>query len=60
MTQQSRLFDTEPEPWQLDDQGDWIAARIVFAEPPFGPYDYLVPGELEQSLQIGARVRQGT
>jgi primosomal protein N' (replication factor Y) len=57
MTQQSRLFDTEPEPWQLDDQGDWIAARIVFAEPPFGPYDYLVPGELEQSLQVGARVR---
>ncbi len=57
MTQQNRLFDTEPEPWQLDDQGDWIAARIVFAEPPFGPYDYLVPGELEQALQIGARVR---
>jgi len=57
MSQQSRLFDTEPEPWQLDDQGDWIAARVVFSEPPHGPYDYLVPGEMEQSLHVGARVR---
>jgi primosomal protein N' (replication factor Y) len=57
MSKQNNLFDTEPEPWQLDDQGDWIAARVVFAEPPFGPFDYLIPGELERSLEVGMRVR---
>ena len=57
MSQQNNLFDTEPEPWQLDDQGDWIGARVAFAEPPFGPYDYLVPGEIERSLEVGMRVR---
>ncbi len=54
---QQTLFDTQPEPWQLDDQGDWLAARVALAEPPFGPYDYLVPGNLERRLAIGCRVR---
>ena len=54
--QQSSLFDTQPDPWQLDDQDDWLAARIVFAAPPFGPYDYSIPTELESSVQKGVRV----
>ncbi len=54
---QSRLFDSEPDPWNLDDQEDWNAARIVFADPPFGPYDYSIPPELQARLKPGFRVR---
>ncbi len=54
--QQHQLFDTQPQPWQLDDQDDWLAARIVFSEKPFGPYDYKIPGEFEAALKPGMRV----
>ena len=53
---QTSLFETQPDPWQLDDQDDWLAARIVFADPPFGPYDYSIPGELEGTVKKGVRV----
>ncbi len=53
---QPTLFDTAPEPWELDDQGDWLAARVVFAEPPFGPYDYSIPADQESAIAIGKRV----
>ena len=53
---QKSLFNTEPDPWQLDDQDDWLAARIVFAAPPFGPYDYSIPTELESAVKKGVRV----
>lgn len=56
MEQQPSLFNTEPQPWNLDDQDDWLAARVAFAVPPFGPYDYAVPTELESKLQLGMRV----
>jgi len=46
MSQQQALFNTEPAPWSLDDQADWLAARVVFAQRPYGPYDYSVPDEL--------------
>ncbi|MEZ6096104.1 MAG: primosomal protein N' [Pirellulaceae bacterium] len=54
--QQRSLFDTAPEPWVIDDQGDWLAARVVFAEPPFGPYDYSIPPELEGAVSVGKRL----
>jgi primosomal protein N' (replication factor Y) len=53
---QQSLFDTSPEPWEIDDQGDWLAARVVFAEPPYGPYDYSVPNELESQVAVGKRL----
>ncbi len=56
MDKQSSLFNTDPQPWNLDDQDDWFATRVVFAGAPFGPYDYSVPAELEKKLQIGKRV----
>ena len=56
MDEQQNLFETEPEPWQLDDQDDWLAARIVFSDQPFGPYDYSVPAEIESIIQPGVRV----
>jgi primosomal protein N' (replication factor Y) len=56
MDNQPSLFNTEPEPWNLDDHDDWLAARIAFAGAPFGPYDYSIPAELESSVQLGIRV----
>ncbi len=54
--QQPSLFDTTPEPWVIDDQGDWLAARVVFAAPPFGPYDYSIPVEFEAAVGVGKRL----
>ncbi|MDG1874649.1 MAG: primosomal protein N' [Mariniblastus sp.] len=56
MDQQS-LFNVQPQPWQLDDQDDWLAARIVFSGAPFGPYDYSIPAKLESSVKPGVRVQ---
>ena len=55
MDQQS-LFNTEPQPWQLDDQDDWLVARIVFSGAPYGPYDYSIPASLETSVKPGVRI----
>ena len=56
MDNQQSLFDTEPEPWQLDNEDDWLAARIAFSDAPYGPYDYSIPSELEKQLKPGVRV----
>ncbi|MEM9942185.1 MAG: hypothetical protein AAF939_11410, partial [Planctomycetota bacterium] len=53
---QPSLFNVQPQPWQLDDQDDWLAARVVFAATPYGPYDYSIPSELEKSVKKGVRV----
>ncbi len=55
MDQQS-LFNKAPQPWQLDDQDDWLAARVAFSEAPYGPYDYSIPAELETAIKPGIRV----
>jgi primosomal protein N' (replication factor Y) len=56
MTQQN-LFDLSLPPWELDAQSECRAARVVFAEPPFGPLHYLVPDQLSTQLQPGSRVK---
>lgn len=56
MTKQQALFDKQPDPWSLDDQADWCAARIVFSRRPYGPYDYEVPADLRGKLTAGQRV----
>ena len=56
MNEQQNLFETEPQPWQLDDQDDWLAARVAFAEAPYGPYDYSIPTQLEPNIRPGVRV----
>lgn len=56
MDNQPSLFNTEPQPWNLDDQDDWLAARIVFANPPYGPYDYSIAYNHESRLRPGMRV----
>ena len=57
MAKQQDLFETQPQPWTIDDQDDWIAARIVFSGPPYGPYDYKIPSELESKTKAGVRVK---
>jgi primosomal protein N' (replication factor Y) len=54
--QQQSLFDDDPAPWELDSQEDRLIATVVFAEPPHGPFDYLIPDALME-LQPGGRVR---
>jgi primosomal protein N' (replication factor Y) len=56
MDKQPSLFDTAPQPWNLDDQDDWLAARIAFADAPFGPYDYSIPADLESKIRPGIKV----
>lgn len=54
---QSTLFDTAPHPWELDASQEQLAASVVFAEPPHGPYDYAVPPGLAAKLRPGQRVQ---
>lgn len=54
--EQNSLFETEPQPWNLDDQDDWLAARIALPDQPYGPYDYAIPAELESAVKPGVRI----
>ena len=54
--QQQNLFETQPEPWQLDDLEDLLVARVVLSEAPYGPYDYRIPPELESAIRPGMRL----
>jgi primosomal protein N' (replication factor Y) (superfamily II helicase) len=56
-SRQSTLFDPQPEPWQLDATEEVLAATVVFAEQPHGPYDYSVPPSLAAKLKPGQRVQ---
>jgi len=46
----------QPQPWQLDDQDDWLVARIAFSGAPYGPYDYSIPANLETAVKPGVRI----
>ncbi|NLE39001.1 MAG: DEAD/DEAH box helicase family protein, partial [Pirellulaceae bacterium] len=55
---QRNLFDfDEPAPWDEDDQTERTVATVVFAEGPPGEFDYAVPDELVELVEIGRRVR---
>ena len=56
MAKQQDLFDTRPPQWTLDDQPNWMVARVVFAQAPHGPYDYLVPENFQQTVRPGMRL----
>src|SRR6266487_1859105 len=51
------IFDAEPDPWELDATHEELAATVVFAEQPHGPYDYGVPPSLAAKLKPGQRVQ---
>ncbi|RIK81929.1 MAG: primosomal protein N' [Planctomycetota bacterium] len=53
---QPTLFDTDPAPWDVDDAGDRLVARVVVPVGPAKPLDYLVPAGLREQLEVGRRV----
>ena len=56
-SRQSTLFDASPDPWELDSTHEALAATVVFAEQPHGPYNYAVPASLAAKLKPGQRVQ---
>jgi primosomal protein N' (replication factor Y) (superfamily II helicase) len=54
--QQRSLFDTDPEPWEADDQAEQLVAGIVLATGPAQEFDYLVPDALRDQVEAGRRV----
>src|SRR5687768_12990410 len=54
---QQSLFDSSPDPWEIDDADEQLAASVVFAEQPHGPFDYRVPESVRARLVPGQRVR---
>ncbi len=54
--EQRDLFDKRPPPWELDAQQELCVAAVVFADVPFGPYDYEVPDALRAGVRPGVRV----
>ena len=54
---QKSLFDTAPEPWELDAAADRLVVTVVLPETPYGPYDYTVPESLRELVEPGRRVR---
>ncbi len=57
MPKQQNLFDTEPEPWEDDDQSEQLVAAVVLREGPAKALDYLVPDAIRDRLEPGCRVR---
>ena len=53
---QRSLFETEPEPWEADDQAEQLVAGIVLAAGPAQEFDYLVPDALRDQVEPGRRV----
>ena len=57
MSEQGELFETNPNPWDLDAAAHQLVATVVFPEAPRGEFDYRIPDELAPMLKAGARVR---
>lgn len=55
--QQRKLFDDQPEPWELDDQPRAWIATLVFPTGPASEFDYLVPERLIGKVEAGRRVQ---
>ena len=56
-TEQRQLFDTEPEPWEADDQSQQLVAAVVLSAGPAQEFDYLVPAALVAGVEVGSLVR---
>ena len=57
MPEQQNLFNTEPEPWDEDDQAEQFVATVVLLDGPELQFDYAVPDELRDRIEPGCRVR---
>lgn len=58
-SRQQPLFAPEPEelPWQRDEANDRLVAVVLFADAPYGPFDYAIPETLVHTIAPGKRVR---
>jgi primosomal protein N' (replication factor Y) len=54
---QASLFDTSPDPWDLDAAADRFVATVVITTGPDRVYDYLVPDKLRGAIGVGRRLR---
>jgi primosomal protein N' (replication factor Y) len=54
---QRQLFDTEPEPWEADDQSQQLVAEVVLSAGPAQAFDYVVPDALRDAVELGRRVK---
>ncbi len=57
MSPQHQLFDTEPEPWETDDQSQQLVAAVVLSAGPSQEFDYFVPDALREVVEVGRRVK---
>lgn len=57
MNAQHQLFDTRPQPWEIDDAGFQRVATVVLTEGPGGSFDYAVPQRLHGDVEPGRRLR---
>jgi primosomal protein N' (replication factor Y) len=55
--EQRSLFDTQPDPWELDDELAVPLARVVFSEGLSGAFDYRIPPSLMEKVIEGKRLR---
>jgi primosomal protein N' (replication factor Y) (superfamily II helicase) len=55
--EQRRLFETQPEPWEADDQSQQLVATVVVSAGLSREFDYLVPDQLRESVELGRRVK---
>jgi primosomal protein N' (replication factor Y) len=54
---QRQLFETEPEPWEADDQSQQLVAGVVLTAGPAQEFDYFVPDSLHDAVELGRRVK---
>jgi primosomal protein N' (replication factor Y) len=54
---QQVLFDSDPQPWELDDSQAGLVADIVFPSGASGAFSYRVPDGLAGKVEAGRRVR---
>ncbi len=54
---QQGLFDTEPQPWEVDDRAQQLVASVVVLAGLDRVLDYVVPDGLREMLAPGCRVR---
>ena len=55
--EQRQLFDTEPEPWEADNQVEQLVAGVVLSAGPVQEFDYSVPDPLRDAVELGRRVK---
>lgn len=55
--EQRHLFETAPEPWEADDQSQQLVATVVVSAGLSREFDYLVPDELREQVELGRRVK---